>query len=140
MLDRQHDFIKYLKEKEVLSDRIAELVVIEAEKKQETLGKIITNFGVISEEKLATFYSMYCDLTMANLDDFPKTKLNIPGIEERFLIWLKVVVLSDTEQSIQLATADPLDDFAKNAIHYLTGKNVTYTVCLANEVDNYYED
>lgn len=140
MRDQEHKFIEYIKDNHVLSTIAIERAVFAVEKNQEPLGEMLTKLGLLSEEKLVSIYAAYCGITIANDDDFPEEKLKVLDIEEQFFSGANVIVLSESKEIIKLATNDPLDEFTKKAVNYLTGKKVEYLVSTTSDVMGYYEN
>lgn len=140
MSDQVQAFLEYIKQKNILSENAIDRANSAAEESKEQICTVITKLGLLTEEELVSLYSEYCDLPIAKKDMFPKDRKKILDLEDDFFSWANAVVIRENDQVIELATVDPLDSFAKNALNYLTGKKVTYLVSTRHDVMNYYKN
>tara|TARA_R110002094_G_scaffold128568_3_gene122437 strand:+ start:478 stop:783 length:306 start_codon:yes stop_codon:yes gene_type:complete len=100
---------------------------------------LLIKLGLLSEKKLVCVYAAYCGIKIAIDDDFPEEKIKVLDIEEQFFSGSNTIVLSEGDELIKIATNNPIDDFVKKAISYLTGKNVEYLVSTTSDVTSYYD-
>ena len=88
------------------------------------LGDILIKLGMIKEEERVKALSTQLDLPMIEKSDFPSEPLFTSKISANFLKKSKIIPLSEDLESIALAMADPLDQYAVEAMSMLSGKKV----------------
>ena len=76
----------------------------------ERLGSLLPKLGLVSERDLAEALSGLLDLPLVGPADFPETPLLEEKLSPRFLRESRVLPLSEGEDGLVLAMADPLDD------------------------------
>lgn len=99
------------------------------------LSAIITSLGMMTERDMAETLAEFLQLPIVKSDDYPDDVTTGGALSERFLKEARVLPLSETEDSIALAMADPLDDFSKQAVALKSGKRVTVSVAVPSEIE-----
>lgn len=120
-------------------DRLSEQALERAAKgKHETgegLGDVLCRLGILPEAELVNAYAEILELQTIESANFPDDPLSVDGISSTFLGASRALAISGNSAQIQLAVANPLDDFAKRAIEYVLEKPVQYLVAAASEID-----
>ncbi len=76
----------------------------------ERLGSLLPKLGLVSERDLAEALSSLLDLPLVGPSDFPETPLLAEKLSPRFLRESRVLPVSDGDDGLVLAMANPLDD------------------------------
>jgi len=97
-------------------------------KEQGRIGTILARLGLVSERDLAEVLAEKLDLTVAGPDDYPEIPILENHLSLRFLKHHTVLPIGMGESSVEVAVADPLDDYAIRAIELLVGKEVVRRV------------
>ncbi len=127
-------FAEYLLEHNVVSRHALERAQRAAEESREELGDVLTKLGLLSEPDLVKTYARVCDLPAISKANFPEEAVVPDQVEISFLKAARVLPISDEDETISVAVANPFDDFPKRAIEFATGKSVTYLVAPASEI------
>ncbi|WP_341502605.1 type II secretion system ATPase GspE [Gallaecimonas sp. GXIMD4217] len=99
------------------------------------LPLLLTKLGLVSEKDMAEQLSELLDLPLASSKDFPAEPLLPQALSERFLKEYHLLPLEEADGDLQLAMANPLDGFAKEAVALATGKAIRPQVAPATEID-----
>ena len=99
------------------------------------LGDILIKLGMIKEEERVKALSTQLDLPMVEKSDFPNEPLYTSKISPNFLKKSKIVPLSEDLESIALAMADPLDQYAVEAMSMLSGKKVKLYIGMEKDIE-----
>ncbi len=99
------------------------------------LGDILIKLGMIKEEERVKALSTQLDLPMVEKSDFPSEPLFTSRISTNFLKKSKIIPLSEDLESIALAMADPLDQYAVEAMSMLSGKKVKLYIGMEKDIE-----
>ncbi|MFZ5465917.1 MAG: type II secretion system ATPase GspE [Pseudomonadota bacterium] len=99
------------------------------------LGPTLVRLGLVSERDVAETLAPLLGLPLAEAGDYPAVPVLEEQLAQRFLRQYKVVPLKAGEESIEVALANPLDDYVLQAIELFSGKGVTCRVGLPSEID-----
>ncbi|MCF6281961.1 MAG: type II secretion system ATPase GspE [Candidatus Polarisedimenticolaceae bacterium] len=102
----------------------------------ERLGTILTKLGLISDEDRALALSKQLALPLIYEDAYPSKPLLTDTVSLPFLKEAKVVPLGDTDNGFELAMADPLDQYAIDAMALLVNKPILPFVALERDIDS----
>jgi general secretion pathway protein E len=111
-----------------------------AKESQEYLGDVLNKLGLISELDLVGIYAKISNIPVIKKEDFPKETLEIMGVEGCFLKTSSILPLSVTESEIKVATSNPLDDFARQAIEFATNIPTQYFIASASDIAVTYDE
>ncbi len=100
----------------------------------EPLRLMLVRLGLVSERDMAAASAEVMGLDLIVADDYPDAPIAEEALSLRFLKDARVMPLSETEQRLEVAVADPLDDFLSRAIEMATGKQVSLRVGLPAEI------
>ena len=109
-------------------------VRLEAES-QERLDQVLVKLALVSERDLAHAFSTIMDLPLAKADDYPAAPLLQDTISSNFLKAFRAIPLAQTGQHLDLAIADPVDSYARDAIALGSGLTVRPWVGLPADID-----
>jgi general secretion pathway protein E len=106
-----------------------------ADEKPQSLGLLLTRVGLASDSDVAAAYAEIFDRPLLKPDDIPLAP--VPGIDskESFLRDAKLLPIALEDDVVKLATADPENTFALQAMALATGRRVVFTIGTAAQID-----
>ena len=102
----------------------------------ERLGQILTKLGLISEANRAQALSVQLALPLVDGTDYPAEPIFVGRVSSSFLKESKVVPLSETEDELVLAMADPLDEYVVEAMELVANKKVMPRVGTERDIEH----
>jgi general secretion pathway protein E len=96
---------------------------------------MLVRLGLIAERDMALSMSEVLGLPLANASVFPEEPVREGLLTLRFMKDSRVLPLSEDEQRLQVAFANPVDDFALAAVRMAAAKPVEAVVALPSEID-----
>jgi general secretion pathway protein E len=106
---------------------------------EEPLHTILVKLGLVAERDVAEALATVLDLPMAQADDYPEEAALDETLSPKFLKQARVLPLAETPEGIILAMADPLDDFAVQAVEIATRRTVLRRVAVPADVERAYD-
>lgn len=101
----------------------------------ERLDAALTKLGLVSDRDLAWAIARTAGLELAQDGDFPQDPLFETALSPRFLRQARVAPLIDDAERAVVAMADPLDNFALDALRLATAKPVEVRVATPAQID-----
>ncbi|MDR1228084.1 MAG: type II secretion system ATPase GspE [Azoarcus sp.] len=98
------------------------------------LGRVLVRLGLLTEADIARVLSVQLRLKLAKTEDFPKTPLQVPGIEPNYLLAHSVLPLGIEDGKLYVAMATPQDAFTIKALRLATGLRVRPRVAIESEL------
>ena len=98
------------------------------------LRLMLVRLGLVSERDMAAASAEVLGLALITAEQYPDQPIAEEQLSLRFLKDARIMPLSETEQELTLAVADPLDDFIPKAVEMATGKRVSLQVGLPTEI------
>nr|WP_242518321.1 ATPase, T2SS/T4P/T4SS family [Halochromatium roseum] len=95
---------------------------------------MLVRLGLVSERDMAAASAEVLGLALITAEQYPDEPVAEEHLSLRFLKDAGIMPLSETEQEITLAVADPLDDFIPKAVNMATCKHVNLQVGLPTEI------
>lgn len=130
----------YLVEQNLISRHALERAEKAADESREEIGDVLSTLGLLSEQDLVQSYAALSKVPVVERSHFPEEPVIFNDVPDAFLKSSRILPLSISENEINLAVVNPLDNFAKTALEYVTGKTVKYSVAPASEIAAFYED
>ena len=103
--------------------------------REERLGPLLTKLGLVSERDLASALSERLALPLVHAADFPDVPLFEDQLSSRFLRETQVLPLSLSPKELALAMADPLDDYAADAMRLIADRPILRHVAEPAEIE-----
>jgi general secretion pathway protein E len=100
------------------------------------LHALLIKLGMVVERDVATALAEVLDLPLAAAADYPDEPVLEGALGVKFLKGARVLPLAETAAAVELAMADPLDDFAAQAVALATGKTVQRRVAVPAELES----
>jgi general secretion pathway protein E len=101
----------------------------------ERIGALLLQLGYVAERDLASALAEHLGIPLAEPGDYRGVPLLSDQISAEFLQRAQVIPLSETEDTVVVAIADPLDDFAAEAVRLALGKTVVRHVGVSTEIE-----
>lgn len=105
---------------------------------QDRLEQILTTLGLVHERDVAQAIALELRLPLAEAADYPESVV-VETASPKFLRQARVLPLSQTEEVIILAMADPLDTGPVRSFELLSGKSVMVRVAAPSDLDLAFE-
>ncbi len=99
------------------------------------LVPVLLRLGLVSEQDVAELLAELLGLPMAGPADYPTVPVMEEQLAPRFLRQYRVVPLEVGDEEIEIALANPLDDYVIRAIELFSGKAVSCRIGLPSEID-----
>lgn len=115
-------------------EALARARLVEAET-GETLDKIVTRLGLISEDALAGALADALGLPLVDAGSFPAETATVPELSAPFLRDRRALPLSSDGAVVVVAMANPLDREAVEGIAFATGRRVERCVARGGDID-----
>jgi len=132
-------FVRFLKARGKLADAALERAKRLSLESGERIEIVLPRLGLISERELAEAMAEFLGLPLVDGLALP----HAPVLEERlgrqFLRERRLIPISDGSESIVVAMANPLDDFAAEAVRFAVGKPVTRHVIYPADLEAAFE-
>ncbi len=99
------------------------------------LGPALVRLGLVSERDVAEVLAGLLGLPLVGPKDYPAVPVLEEQLAQRFLRQYKVVPLKADASGIEVALANPLDDYILRAIELFSGKTLSCRVGLPSEIE-----
>jgi len=119
--------------------REAERVNRLANETHEQTDILLTRLGLITEDALARLLSELLGMPLVGRSEYPDSPLLENQLGIKFLREYRVLPLAETEQGLVVAMANPLDDYALNALRLATDKPIVARVGIPAEIEAAFE-
>jgi general secretion pathway protein E len=122
-----------------IDGREAERVNRLANETHEQPDILLTRLGLITEDALARLLSELLAMPLVARGEYPDSPLLENQLGTKFLREYRVLPLAETEQGLVVAMANPLDDYALNALRLATDKPIVARVGIPAEIEAAFE-
>ena len=100
----------------------------------ERIGGLLVQLGFIAERDLAEALAEHLGLPLVEASEYRGIPISAE-ISADFLQRARIIPLSEDEQQVVVAMADPLDKFAAEAVRLALGKHVVIRVGIGTEIE-----
>jgi len=101
----------------------------------EPLAGLLLKLGFLAERDLAHALAKVHGCRVVSAEEFPDTPLDIGRLSPRFLRESRALPLAFSENALQLAMADPGDDYIRAAVELAAGLPVQAQAAIPNEIE-----
>ena len=105
------------------------LAIQRAKRAQKQSGErfhvVLQRLGLLTDGQIAKVLSDYCNMRLVADSDFPAQAVHSDELEPAFLKFNRILPLSSTAASVEVAVADPFNTDALSALSYLLDRPVT---------------
>ena len=102
----------------------------------EPMTSLLPKLGLVSERDLAEAVAAQLDLPLLTAKDFPETPLYEDKLSPRFLREAQVLPIAEEPDGLVVAMADPLNDYAADAMRLVSGRNLLCRVAVPAELES----
>ncbi len=105
-------------------------------------GQLITllvRLGLVSERDVAEAQARLLGLPLLSIKDYPENAPDIESISTRYMKHSQVVPIKVSNDQLDIAMANPQDEFALKSLALATGLKVVPSVGVASEIDDVIE-
>lgn len=123
--DESH-FINSLRNKSILSDNDVKklTLILKSGQTEFSVMQLILNLGMASETDLLGYLSKSLRLRILNQDDYPSELFGESCFNKKFLREQSVVVVSETDEFIEICINDPFSQDFNNALSFAIGQKL----------------
>jgi general secretion pathway protein E len=100
------------------------------------LDHILSKLGLVPDRDIAEAIAEELDLDLVTAQDFPVAPVLEDVLGPRFLKEVGVLPLADGPSGLVLAMADPLNEYAIDAVHLTAGRPIARCVAIPAELEN----
>ncbi len=101
----------------------------------ERLAALLAKLGLVSERDLAEAIAAELDLPLVGAREFPESPLYAERLSPRFLREALVLPIAEEAGGLVVAMADPLDDYAADALRLVSGQELLPRVAVPGELE-----
>jgi general secretion pathway protein E len=101
----------------------------------EKLGALLVSLGVVSQRDVAEALAAQLDLPLIEAAGYPELPILEERVTARFLRESRALPLTEDEEELALAMADPTDSYTMNAFEMVTGRRVKPMVAIPTELE-----
>ena len=105
------------------------------EASNERLHLLLVKLGLVPEREIAEALAQHLDLPLAGEADYPDLPLHGDRVSVNFLKEARVLPLSESDDGVDVAMADPLDHYTIGAMELFAGKPVRPWVGVPAEIE-----
>ena len=127
-------FLDWLVSTQTLTPILGERVARVQAETSDRLSGILLKLGLLSETALADSLARYCGLQRIGTGDIPSEPLTL-DLNTEFLRAREIVPLRASDDSVEIACWDALDDYAPRALAFALGRSVVRAVATRDEIN-----
>ena len=101
----------------------------------ERLAGLLAKLGLVSERDLAEAIAGELDLPLIGAREFPEAALYAERLSPRFLREAQVLPIAEEAGGLVVAMADPLNDYAADALRLVSGQELLPRVAVPGELE-----
>ncbi len=125
-----------LVERSNLDQKIIERALKLQAENGERLGQLLVQLGMISERDLSQVLGQQLELSVLGPEDYPQALVLDTALTPEFLRSAQAVPVSLTEDDVQVAMADPLDQYTIDALEMALGRQVISVVGTSTDIES----
>jgi general secretion pathway protein E len=105
------------------------------EETPEKLGALLVTLGLVAQREVSEALAVQLDLPLVEATGYPELPILEERISARFLREARALPLSEDEEELALAMADPTDSYTISAFEMVTGRRVRPLVAIPTELE-----
>jgi general secretion pathway protein E len=106
------------------------------ESSEDTLPILLIRLGLVAEKDVAEILAEVAGLKLVTAAEYPAVSPLPENVSTRFLRLRHAVGIKDLGDRLQVAVADPLDEFLAQALALATGRRIELVVGSLSDIDN----
>lgn len=128
-------FLGYLEAAGHLDRSAAERAARAARQTRHPLHIVLTELGILSSADLLQAAAGYFKMSIVPPNQWPSVAVDVAGIHSGFFRQNRLLPIGWNDQSVVLATADPFERDAIDAVAYLLERPVEVVLCRTSDLD-----
>mgnify|MGYP001433240480 FL=1 len=101
--------------------------------------KILLENGLVDEKAMTRVIAEYLNISVADPSEFPSKAIEAGGANFAFLRQNRILPLSENDDSLTIAMADPFDETSLQSLKLLINKNVKVCIADKNDLDRAFD-
>ena len=101
--------------------------------------KILLENGLVDEKAMTRVIAEYLNISVANPSEFPSKAIEAGGANFAFLRQNRILPLSENEDLLTIAMADPFDETSLQSLKLLINKNIKVCIADKNDLDRAFD-
>ena len=101
--------------------------------------KILLENGLVDEKAMTRVIAEYLNISVANPSEFPSKAIEAGGANFAFLRQNRILPLSENDDSLTIAMADPFDETSLQSLKLLINKNIKVCIADKNDLDRAFD-
>ena len=101
--------------------------------------KILLENGLVDEKAMTRVIAKYLNISLASPSEFPSKAIEAGGANFAFLRQNRILPLSENDDSLTIAMADPFDETSLQSLKLLINKNVKVCIADKNDLDRAFD-
>ena len=101
--------------------------------------KILLENVLVDEKAMTRVIAEYLNISVANPSEFPSKAIEAGGANFAFLRQNRILPLSENDDSLTIAMADPFDETSLQSLKLLINKNVKVCIADKNDLDRAFD-
>ena len=101
--------------------------------------KILLENGLVDEKAMTRVIAEYLNISVADPSEFPSKAIEAGGANFAFLRQNRILPLSENDDSLTIAMADPFDETSLQSLKLLINKNVKVRIADKNDLDRAFD-
>lgn len=122
------------------SEELEQALTEQRKRHDKRLGDLLIEMGLITEEALVSALSIKFHLPLVNLDEYPINDDAHSELQEDIIMRYQVLPIDIDETTLTVATADPLDIDAYDAIRFHTNRRIRQVIAIPSQLRQYIDD
>ena len=101
--------------------------------------KILLENGLVDEKAMTRVIAEYLNISVADPSEFPSKAIEAGGANFAFLRQNRILPLSENDDSLTIAMADPFDETSLQSLKLLINKNIKVCIADKNDLDRAFD-
>lgn len=118
----------------IQEDDLQHALVEQSKNRSLKIGQVMIKMGLVTEDELLSALAKKFNLPFVDLDDYVVNPETIEEIEIDLLLRYQVVPIASDEQTLTLASSDPIDFEAFDAIRFQTTKHLEEVLATPSQI------
>ncbi len=119
----------------LLSEEALGRVRLVCEETNEKVDAVAARLGLVSEAAMAKMFAGATGLPVIDAADLPPAPVAEVALSPAFLHDMRVLPIGADAEAVTIAQANPLDDFAIEAMRFAFGRPVKRVIALPSDID-----
>lgn len=133
-VQQDSDFLGWLVEQQTLTAVVADRVARVQAETSDRLSAVLLKLGLRSEGALADDFAHFCRLPRLAPEAIPAAAVVLEALNPEFIRTRELIPLRVTDETIDIACWDALDNYSPRALEFALGRTVTRSVATREQI------